>query len=337
MRLAEQLAACGGVLREDCPDADHQVRLVQASPCRRRSRTRRPRRGRRGLRGTGRAPAAWSPASRRAARRAAGRPDPRPRRPRPSRPARRCASTRRSARRRARRPADWAASARRGARAPSRASAAQLRLPSRAPAGRRARRRRPARRRSRRQESVAYGLRHARGVMQRVVAGAGRPDERRLLDALVVPGGAERRLAGENDQRQAGPDRRRQRGQHLRQAGAAGDRGHADLAALAGVGHGRGDGAVLVPDVDHAGAELHQPVAQFMLASPSSAKQISTPSCRKAPRQHFVGLRPGHASLTCAVPASSRDGTMTSPRAIRRAVRTSPADLSRNRSRPPVS
>ena len=59
---------------------------------------------------------------------------------------------------------------------------------------------------------------------------AGRQRQRRLVDLLHVPGRADRRVAGKDHERRVAARGHRQRGHDLGKAGAAGDRGDADLA-----------------------------------------------------------------------------------------------------------
>jgi hypothetical protein len=96
------------------------------------------------------------------------------------------------------------------------------------------------------------------GVVDRHVMGAAGLHEGELLDPLVVPGGPERAFAGEDDERDLGAHRSRERRHDLRQAGAAGDGGDADLRRRVGVAHGHGAGAMLVPHVERPRAELGQ-------------------------------------------------------------------------------
>ena len=118
-------------------------------------------------------------------------------------------------------------------------------------------------------EGLAHVIHHARHAVRRDVTRAGRRDERRLVDRLVVELGVDRRLAGEHHQRQARAHRGGQRRHQLGHAGAAGDRGNGELAGRHVVRRRRRDGRVLVPDVDgvHAGqfgeggAPMHVAVA----------------------------------------------------------------------------
>ena len=108
------------------------------------------------------------------------------------------------------------------------------------------------------QERIANRDRHALGQVQGMVVRARCLDDRRLIDPLVVPAALERRLSGKHHQRQMGTHGRRERRDQLRDAGPAGDRCNAHFRRLARVGHRGCDGAMLVPDVDHATSLLGQ-------------------------------------------------------------------------------
>ena len=116
------------------------------------------------------------------------------------------------------------------------------------------------------------------------VVRAGRQRQRRHVDLLEVPGGGDRRVAGEHHQRHVGARRDGERRHDLGEARAAGGRGDADLAGGARVAVGHGDGAVLVARMHHASCRAASAIAvdQYMLASPIRVNSVSTPSASKA-------------------------------------------------------
>ena len=83
------------------------------------------------------------------------------------------------------------------------------------------------------------------------IGGASGDDEGRLVDLLIVPGAAERRLTGNDDKRDTGAHRRRKRRHKLCDPGAAGYGGDPNPSSFAGIGHGRGHSTMLVADMDH--------------------------------------------------------------------------------------
>ena len=161
---------------------------------------------------------------------------------------------------------------------------------------------------------------HPRHVVKRMI---GRPcgrDDRPLVDPLIVPTFAQRRLARKDDDRQVGAHGGWQCGQHLRQARPAGGGCHPNGPGLAGIGHRGGHGAMFVPDIDHPAAAIGHPGGPVHIGIPKKGKAGVYPFVQK--RRCKGVIDPWHQE---AASASRAAGTITSPRAIRRAVRIRPA------------
>ena len=133
----------------------------------------------------------------------------------------------------------------------------------------------------------------------------------------LCPGHPVRRLAGEDHERNAGPDCCRKRRGDLRDARPAGHGGKAGPARRAGPSGCGGDGIVLVPNVDqsrpgslHCRGPVHVGVSERREAGTRTLAQDSL-------GEGFVDMR--HEGLRTV------EGIISSPRAIERAVRVSPA------------
>jgi hypothetical protein len=109
------------------------------------------------------------------------------------------------------------------------------------------------------QKGIAHSHGHPLGQMQAVISGACRAHERRLVDGLIIPPRFQRRLARKDHQRNARPHGGRQGRHELGEPRPAGHGRHADMVGLAGEGHGGGDGAMLMADIDHPAAETGEP------------------------------------------------------------------------------
>jgi hypothetical protein len=179
------------------------------------------------------------------------------------------------------------------------------------------------------QEGVADAGNQPGRVVERVIGGPGRRDERGLVDRLVVPGCPQRRLAGEDDQRDAGAHGGGQRRHDLCEAGATSDGGETNVVTHARIRHGGGDGAVLVPHVDHPRAKFGEPRRKVHVGVAEQGEAGVDLLLEKRFGEDVVGLAWPHAAASWRSGAARmRAGTITSPRAISRAVRISPADRS---------
>ncbi len=118
-------------------------------------------------------------------------------------------------------------------------------------------------------KSLAHAIERPIDRADRHKMRAGRQRQRRLIDRLNVPGGADRGVAGKHHNRRVAARRHRQRRHDLGIARAAGHRGDADLAGSAGIGVGHRNAAMLVAGVDqpdllvvgHRGRPVHVGVA----------------------------------------------------------------------------
>ena len=173
------------------------------------------------------------------------------------------------------------------------------------------------------EEGIAQPLGQTGRMMQRAVGRPCRCDKGGLIDHLVIPCRFQRRLARQHHQRDACAHRRRQRRGQLRQPRPTGDSGKAHAARLARMRHGSGHRAMLVADIDHRATRLGEARGEIHVGVAQKRETNAGVFLCGHIGQQVEGVQPHRGPYPCNRPG----GTMTSPRAIMRAVRTSPADF----------